>query len=199
MKRGVLVILVMVLSLWRLEAQSTFRQDTLHLTTYFRYGLSSLELEFKDNEGRLNTFENMVDQLRTDPSARILRVDIRGGASPEGNSDAQKQLAAWRGEQVAKDLEQRLGLSRSLMHIESVGIDWEGLYDFVKSSSEVPAREQAMKIIRETPEWISRNGRVVDGRKRQLQMLANGRSWKYMSDHFFAQLRRAQVQIVGQI
>lgn len=198
MKRGILVILVMSLSLWRLEAQPTYRQDTLHLTTYFRYGTSSLDLEFRDNAGRLNTFENMVNQLRTDPSARILSVNIQGGASPEGNSDAQKQLAAWRGEQVAKALESRLGLSGELMHVESLGIDWGGLYDFVAASSEVPSREQAMRIIRETPEWISRNGRVVDGRKRQLQMLASGRSWKYMSDHFFAHLRRAQVEIVGQ-
>lgn len=171
-------------------------QDTLLLTTYFRYGASALDLEFRDNAGRLETFEDLVHQLRADTSAHVTRIDIRSGASPEGNSDAQKRLASTRGAQVAGELERRMNLPSSIMHLNSVGIDWEGLYDLV-AASEMPFRDQTLSILRNTPEWIKRDGKVVDGRKRQLQMLAGGRVWNYLSEHFFAQLRRAQVKIIG--
>lgn len=170
--------------------------DTLNLRVYFRYGISAVDLEFRDNAGRLETFENLIHQLRADTSAHVTRIDIRSGASPEGNSDAQKRLASYRGLQVATELEHRIGLPSTIMHLESVGIDWEGLYDLVAASG-MPFRDQALTILRDTPEWITRNGQVVDGRKRQLQMLAGGRVWNYMSERFFAQLRQARVKITG--
>lgn len=175
-------------------AQSNW--DTLRLTTYFRYGASSVDLEFRDNAGRLETFEDLIHQLRADTSAHVTRIDIRSGASPEGNSDAQKRLASYRGGRVAEGLERRMNLPGSIMHLNAVGIDWEGLHELV-AASDMPFRDQTLSILRNTPEWIKRDGKVVDGRKRQLQMLAGGRVWNYMSEHFFAQLRRAQVKIIG--
>lgn len=45
------------------------------------------------------------------------------------------------------------------------------------------------------PEWVTRNGKVVDGRKRQLQNLDGGKAWKYMLDNHFYTLRTGAVVV----
>ena len=79
-------------------------------------------------------------------------------------------------------------LPDSLFEIVAHGVNWEGLTDLV-DTSDMPYRDEVLNILRNTPEWIVRNGVVVDGRKRRLGMLHGGRAWQYMYEHFFPKLR----------
>ena len=78
--------------------------------------------------------------------------------------------------------------------VESVGVDWTGLTALVEAS-DMPYRAEVLDILHHTPEWVVRDGQVVDSRKRQLEMLYGGRAWQYMEDHFFAQLRSTSVRV----
>lgn len=64
------------------------------------------------------------------------------------------------------------------------------------AASDRPWRDEAVDIIKNTPIWIFEEGRIVDGRKNRLCMLRGGRAWRYMSEHFFPDLRNTRFQII---
>lgn len=167
--------------------------DTLRLDVYFHQGSARFDGMFRGNSGRIDAFMSELRALQPYNGVSFRGLRIIGGASPEGNTDFQKVLSARRGEHVASLLES-YGL-RGVYPVEfaSLGIDWEGLARLVERSA-MPYRSAVLDILYHTPEWIKRDGKVVDGRKRQLQMVAGGRAWHYMEAHFFPELRRARVE-----
>lgn len=173
--------------------QSQSFPDTLRLDVYFRQGSATFDGMFRGNSGRIDAFMSELRALQPYNGVSFRGLRIIGGASPEGNTDYQKVLSARRGEHVASLLES-YGLSGVYpVELAPSGIDWEGLYELV-ATSDMPFRDQTLSILRNTPEWIRRDGKVVDGRKRRLQLLAGGRAWRYMESRFFPELRRARVE-----
>lgn len=167
--------------------------DTLRLDVYFHQGSATFDGMFRGNSGRIDAFMSEMRALQPYNGVSFRGLRIIGGASPEGNTDFQKVLSARRGEHVASLLES-YGLSGVYpVEFASLGIDWEGLARLVERSA-MPYRSAVLDILYHTPEWIKRDGKVVDGRKRQLQMVAGGRAWHYMEAHFFPELRRARVE-----
>ena len=73
------------------------------------------------------------------------------------------------------------------MQERSLGIDWQGLIELVEVS-DMRHRDEVLALLRNTPEWIVRNGQVVDGRMRRLGMLHGGRPYWYMYEHLFPEL-----------
>ena len=177
--------------------ERTATPDTVRVSAYFRYGASGLAPEFRDNGGRLARFGNISAALLRDTTFRVSEIRVRAGASPEGNSAAQRQLTDRRGETIRRYLSESTGLPAARIEVESVGIDWTGLETLV-AASDYAQRGEVLRILRETPEWISRGGKVVDGRKRQLQLLDGGRAWRDLAEHFFPQLRRVEVTLAGE-
>lgn len=167
--------------------------DTLHLDVYFRQGSTTFDGMFRGNSGCLDAFMSRLRALQSYNGVSFRGLRIIGGASPEGNTDFQKVLSGRRGEHV-DSLLKSYGLC-GVYPVESVslGIDWEGLARLVEHSA-MPYRSAVLDILSHIPEWISRGSQVVDGRKRQLQMVAGGRAWHYMEEHFFPELRRVRVE-----
>lgn len=89
-------------------------------------------------------------------------------------------------------IRERLSVPDSIFVCTSLGDDWEGLTSLVEMS-DMPYREEALRILRDTPMWVTRGGVVVDSRKRQLMNLRGGRAWHYMAEHFFPELRNSSV------
>lgn len=84
------------------------------------------------------------------------------------------------------------------MQERSLGIDWQGLIELVEVS-DMRHRDEVLALLRNTPEWIVRNGQVVDGRMRRLGMLHGGRPYWYMYEHLFPELRNSGVSVVSVI
>lgn len=63
------------------------------------------------------------------------------------------------------------------------------------SKEDVPWKDKALNIIENTPVWIVKNGKVVDGRKRRLQNLNGGKAWNYMLANHFETLRSGSVVV----
>lgn len=170
-------------------------QDTISVAVYFRQGDADFDASFRGNGPRLESFARHVRELSADKSVSILSVRVVGGASPEGRTDYQKGLSERRAYCLERCLRSYRALPAEFVEIESLGIDWDGLTQLVEESR-MPLRARTLEILLYTPEWIRRNGVIVDGRKQQLRLLSGGRAWEYMDDHFFQDLRRATAEIV---
>jgi hypothetical protein len=82
-------------------------------------------------------------------------------------------------------LHEKLVFPDSLVHLNAITEDWEGLARQVKADQNVPSRKEALKII---------EGKAPD-RKKQLQNLAGGSTWDYLLRTHFPDLRSFRIFI----
>lgn len=169
-------------------------QDSLRTTIYFRPGYSLLELSYRDNAANIKALTQGIQTIKGNPCVQLQHIRILSAASPEGNSALNKRVAKRRGERLRDYLKETLVLPDSIFTVSSAGEDWQGLAALI-AKEKTPWRNKALQIIRHTPEWVTRNGKVVDGRKRQLQNLDGGKAWKYMLDNHFYTLRTGAVVV----
>ena len=186
MKKTVL-FLISVLFFGVLRAQESPHTDTLGVKVYFRQGYSLLEPSYRDNGVRLAAFAAHVESLQRDTLVRVKSIRVTGTASPEGTSRSNERLSENRAKNIIAWFEERFSFPGVSFDAHAEGIDWAGLTALVETS-EMPYRDEVLNILYNTPEWVIRDGRVVDGRKRQLGLLRGGRAWWYMAEHFFPQL-----------
>ena len=169
-------------------------QDSLRTTIYFRPGYSLLELSYRDNAANMKALTQGIQTIKGNPCVQLQHIRILSAASPEGNSALNKRVAKRRGERLRDYLKETLVLPDSIFTVSSAGEDWQGLAALI-AKEKTPWQNKALQIIRHTPEWVTRNGKVVDGRKRQLQNLDGGKAWKYMLDNHFYTLRTGAVVV----
>lgn len=172
--------------------------DTLNVQVYFRQGYSILEFDYRDNAKRLAAFVDSVRTLQGSASCRVKTFRIVGTASPEGVSVLNKRLSENRAKNLVAWIEEYISLEGATLDIQALGIDWERLERQVVAS-DMPYRDEVLEILRNTPVWVIRDGKVVDSRNRQLGMLRGGRAWRYMEEYFFPELRSAGVRLVCEI
>ena len=170
------------------SAQAEIVSDSLRTTVYYRTASSRLELPYMDNDRHLGALSDSIRGLGADPAVVLRRILIQASASPEGNTKANKELARRRGEDLRDYLKNNLSLPDSIFTLQPQGEGWSELAEKL-GRTDAPWREKAIAIIRDTPEWVVREGKVVDGRKRQLMNLAGGRAWQYMKENLFDSLR----------
>lgn len=166
------------------------RADTIRSRFYFPVGSAVLDLSYRGNGTILDSALAGISSRQR--HSKLLRVNLRSGASPEGSLGLNKRLSERRLAALRAVFQERLSLPASSFVCSSMGEDWDGLYSLVKES-EMPYREKVLHIIRHTPVWVVRNGVVVDSRKRQLMNLQGGSVWNYMNEHFFPELRNCSV------
>ena len=191
-KKIVMVVLMPTTLLANAYAASI--QDSLRTTIYFRPGYSLLELSYRDNAANMKALTQGIQTIKGNPCVQLQHIRILSAASPEGNSALNKRVAKRRGERLRDYLKETLVLPDSIFTVSSAGEDWQGLASLI-AREKTPWRNKALQIIRHTPEWVTRNGKVVDGRKRQLQNLNGGKAWKYMLDNHFYTLRTGAVVV----
>lgn len=170
------------------KAQAGIVSDSLRTTIYYRTASARLELPYMDNDRHLAALGDSIRSLGADPAVVLRRILIQASASPDGNTAANKELARKRGEDLRDYLKDNLSLPDSIFTLQPQGEGWSELAEKL-GRTDAPWRDKAIAIIRDTPEWVVREGKVVDGRKRQLMNLAGGRAWQYMKENLFDSLR----------
>ncbi len=178
--------------------QEQVQNDTLSVQVFFRQGYSILEPDYHDNAERLAAFADSVRILQQDASRRIKTLRIVGMSSPEGSAVRNEILAEKRAKNLVAWVEEHISTEGAALDIQGLGIDWEGLERLV-AASDMPYRDEVLEILRNTPVWIFRDGKIVDGRYRQLGMLRGGNPWWYMYEHFFPELRSAGLHLICEI
>ena len=170
------------------NAQAEIVSDSLRTTIYYRTASARLELPYMDNDRHLAALGDSIRSLGGDPAVVLRRILIQASASPDGNTKYDKELARKRGEDLRDYLKDNLSLPDSIFALQPQGEGWSELAEKL-GRTDAPWRDKAIAIIRDTPEWVVREGKVVDGRKRQLMNLAGGRAWQYMKENLFDSLR----------
>ena len=172
-------------------AAQPMRSDTLRASVYFPRGFSSVA-----SVSNLQELDRLADRLRrvcADAGARIDGITVEGWASPDGVSAVNGRLSENRARNTARYLADRAALDTGHFAPTGHGIDWERLTAAAAVATDLPAREEVLDVLRNTPVWIFRAGRVVDGRMRRLGMLRGGIPYNYLYERIFPTLRRADV------
>ncbi len=194
MRLGYCFVCLLLFSL-NVAAAQNMRSDTLHVSVEFERGYSVIDLSFGDNRSEMERLSESLLRLGTDSEAVITGIRIRGSASPDGLAKSNAVLARKRAANIARYLSENTSLPDSLFAIDAVGVDWERLEELVERS-DMPYRDEVLHVLRTTPEWICRDGKVVDGRKRRLGMLHGGRAYEYMYRNIFPALRSGNLYTV---
>lgn len=169
--------------------------DTLQV--YFRQDKIVLDPLFRDNGARLAEFSHRFDSLLEAPQSKVRSVLIISGASPEGPSTRNRWLSDNRAKVVYDYLTENHYIDPDKIEIASRGVDWKGLTQRVAASN-LPYRDEVLEILA-FPEWVTKNGKVVDGRKHRLMNFRGGRVWNELYDLYYADLRGTRVMIVWNI
>ena len=169
------------------------RRDTL--SVYFRKGVAEVDTSFYTNAKLLDRIVGIVSRSSGNSSFGM-RLD--GYASVEGSITFNMRLSAERTEALLSYIERRTGVllgGREDVLCEGMGVDWEGFETLLEDGEQFPYSERVLSIVRNTPQWVLRDGRVVGGRKKSLMDLNGGRTFNYMMDNLFPQLRRVDVVV----
>lgn len=193
MKKGLSRVLLSLsfalLSAMGLGAQTVVR-DTV--VVYFNQGSTDIVPELKGNSEAL---ESIVLAVKRYASVPEFHIYIKGWASPNGSSVFNKSLSEGRASSVLDYVSKQVSwtLPGSSYTLDGKGVDWDGLAENLASGKDFTGRDDVLRIIRDIPVWISDGKAVTGGRKKALMDYRGGRTFLYLTEHYFPQLQRAEV------
>ena len=91
--------------------------------------------DYRRNPSELERIHASIDTILHDRDFRITRITLRGYASPEGSYRSNARLAEGRTEALKKYVQSRYGFADTLFATASIPENWEGLRQYVASSS----------------------------------------------------------------
>lgn len=192
----ILAGLLLLVSFTPIVAQhESLAPDTVSVRVLFSQGSANLNTGFKDNNSRIDSIVSIYNKLMSDPNVELNEVIVisSSSASPEGSSILNHNLAMDRARNTSRYLTSRLDryVNARSGNYET---DWKLLEEMLENS-DVYYRDEALQIIRNTPIWIIKGGKIVDGRKRRLMDLYGGKAWQDMLRGNFSDMRYATVMI----
>lgn len=127
----------------------TYDVQQLQGRAYVSYPVkvTDLQPDFRNNRQELERLSNTIDSVANDTTIEILRIQIRGYASPEGSYATNERLARLRTSSLARYIIEQTDLAPKLFHTSSVPEDWEGLRNFVDSTTLLTHRSELLEMI----------------------------------------------------
>ena len=156
---------------------------------YFRQGYSVLELSRRNNKEAL---DRIVDRLRTsyaDSVYQLKRIQVVGGASPEGSIPLNKRLSVKRANVLFTYLSRYGELPDSLKMNVFLGRDWNGLIRLVSDDRNLPYRKETLHLLHELAGDAANNELSKGDHLRRIQQLCGGEPYWYMYKKHFPELR----------
>lgn len=148
----------------------------------FRVNKTSLERDYMDNKQTLDLIHRTFVNKET--LAAMDFIVVTAAASPEGNTAANRKLAADRAMAVKSYLMWRYPfLNRDMIHTFSIGEDWSGLRKMVEEDTATPYRQEILGVID--------SGSDSDTKRSRLKALGGGRAYRYLADNMLPHLRGA--------
>ena len=188
MKKLLTYILAVLSTFSALAAVDSAPVDSVKI--YFRIGHRQFDPALGDNRAVMAAFVDRVREAVADDD--VDHVVVRAYASPDGTNAANERLARNRCESIAKYLVDHAGINPDLIRSLPLGIAWNELRSMVADNPDVPAREKVLDILDNTPVWVfNSQGKIIDGRKKQLMDLRGGRPYNWMYTNIFPALRNS--------
>lgn len=187
-------VLLYLIFLYGGHVQARSAADPVRI--YFRHGYSVLDLSLRDNRRTLDDLVGRLKAYASDTTRKLIVFSVEGNASPDRMNEANLRLSRRRTESVLVHIRSRVSFPDSLIVTTAEGVDWDGLAALVESDLSVPDRDEVLNILQNTPVWIyDRQGRIVDGRKKQLMELCGGKIYRLLQERFFAELRNCTIEL----
>lgn len=113
----------------------------------FPINLTKIYPNYHNNARELGHLRHTIDSVNRDSTIRIIRIDIKGYASPEGPYDNNDRLARGRTKSLARFIADSTNVPSSLFHTSYEAEDWKGLRMFVDTITTIGNREELLRII----------------------------------------------------
>jgi len=147
---------------------------------HFRNVSSKLDLDYMDNYRMVEILKRTLSDVSN--SDLLDNIIITGTASPDGFSARNERLATERALEIKNFISRNYPVvSRNRILVRSMGEDWDGLRRMIEDDVYMPGRNEALRILN-----LSLSG---DEMRRRLRALNSGRTYKYLLDNIFPQLR----------
>lgn len=155
---------------------------------HFNIGQSQFDPAFGNNASSMDSF---IENVRSAyDSNRLESISVSASTSLDGESTYNQQLAINRCKSLAKYIASRTGIKPSMIKQNPDAYGWGKLREMVANTPGVPSRDKIIYIIDNVPFWVfDSSGAIIDGRRKQLMELDEGRTYNWMSERFFAELR----------
>ena len=139
-----------------------------------------------DNARELTAIEQAIRTVTNNPDAALLRIHLKGFASPEYRYEHNHRLARNRTLALKQHIKNQFNLPDNVFRISYVAEDWHGLVEMMQDV-DVPHKNEVLEIINTVG--------IFDGREEKLRALENGVPFRYMLDNLFPALRRTEFKI----
>ena len=189
MKRVLIILLILVILPMISFAQSV-REEQGSVKVYFRVSDVRLDEDYNNNGKSLNEFAEIINSCKEDKSVRIGRITIVSSTSPEGGKKLNDYLASQRAKAITDWLKKKTSAELAYT-VESMTTDWAMLVSFVEKSNSVPYKQEVLDILRNAPEFVKRNGKVVEYRFEMLKKLRSSEPYNWLLQNIFPKMRYA--------
>lgn len=162
---------------------------------YFRQGYSVLDLDRRDNRSSLDRIAERLEAGQADSVYRLHRIEVIGGASPEGSVPLNRRLSEKRAKVLFDYLSRYGELPDSLMSFTFLGRDWNGLIRLVEEDPHVPYREETLQFLHDIADRCRDGERIADNNVGRLARFKDGEPYRYMYRVLFPELRASQLHL----
>ncbi|WP_295915090.1 DUF3575 domain-containing protein [uncultured Alistipes sp.] len=162
---------------------------------YFRQGHSVLEPDLYGNRESLKRIEESLQPGDAGPNGRLRRIEVVGGASPEGSVALNRRLSEKRAKALLDHLSHAGGIPDSLLSFTFLGRNWIGLLRLVENDPNVPDRDAALELLHDIAERCHDGEKTSDGNIARLMRFKDGEPYRYMYRKLFPELRASQLYL----
>ena len=113
----------------------------------FRVNKTEVDPNYLNNRMELERLSHTIDSVASDSTIEILRIQVKGYASPDGSYELNDRLARERTGSLARYIIEHTNVAPKLFHTSSEPEDWQGLRNFVDSTSLVAHRDSLLLLI----------------------------------------------------
>ncbi len=151
----------------------------------FPSGSTKILPDFGNNQNELDKICDAINKTKSDKSAILNHISLKGYASPEGSYASNERLARGRSYALRQYIIDHCGLSDSIVSADYEAEDWVGLRRYVESSS-LPEKDALLTV-------IDRDGDP----DRKLKQIATRypKAYRFLADSIFPLLRHTDYRI----
>lgn len=165
----------------------TVKSRQLSGQAYLDFPVNKTEIypDYRRNPAELAKIRATIDSVRTDNDVRIVRIYIKGYASPEGSYASNARLAEGRTLALKRYIAGNYALADTLFSTAFEPENWEGLRRYVEASS-LPDKEAIMQLINGAGD--------MDARERQIRA-RYPQAYRTLLENCYPALRRSDYRI----
>lgn len=150
----------------------------------FRVNSTDIDITFADNSTELSSISDKLDSICNNLGMEINSIELVGYASPEGSYGNNNRLASERTKALKKYIQTERHVADSIISVNYVAEDWEGLRNAIYSSA-LPDKVELLDIID--------SDRSLDAKEAALRH--HSASWSWIAKEILPVLRRTVYRI----